>query len=177
MKSKEGVLLIGVINNIILLYGKEIYNKGEKMLGEKGREERYHSGGWMTEGVEINEGVLIKIIIIVLAYKIIWGIVGESRKGISERILMGINMIGAIVIIGGVSKEIMILYLGLEIYSFTTYILLTTPMGGGGMETRKMSIQYLFYNSFSSALLLIAIYLRYNEMGGLTPLGLSEPEG
>jgi len=77
---------------------------------------------------------------------------GEGGK--ERKILMGINMIGAAVIL--MSKELYVLYLGLEIYSFTTYILIT-PRGKGGEN--KISIQYLYLNSFSSALILIAIYV------------------
>jgi NADH:ubiquinone oxidoreductase subunit 2 (subunit N) len=100
----------------------------------------------------------------------------------SRNILMGINMLGAIVIV--MSKELFTLYLGLEIYSFTTYILITpkekkelmTPEISKGV--RKINIQYLFYNSFSSALLLLGIYFLYKDTGGfgVIPMEFKEKE-
>jgi NADH:ubiquinone oxidoreductase subunit 2 (subunit N) len=82
---------------------------------------------------------------------------------------MGINMIGAIIII--MSKELFTMYLGLELYSFSTYLLITPKKNTQLQENlstgiKKINIQYLFYNSFSSILLLIGVYIIYTKTGG-----------
>ena len=140
---------MGVLNYIYI----ENINKeeGEKIL---------------LEIIGVDGGVWIKIGIIIAIY--IW-ISRKNQKIKEKKIIMGINMIGAIIII--MSKELFTMYLGLELYSFSTYLLITPKKNTQLQENlstgiKKINIQYLFYNSFSSILLLIGVYIIYTKTGG-----------
>lgn len=86
----------------------------------------------------------------------------EKRDTLEYKLLIGLGIIGLILMI--ISKELIILYLGLELYSFTIYVLILVKES---IIIRKISIIYLILSSLASGLLLYTFSLIYNKYGSL----------
>lgn len=86
----------------------------------------------------------------------------EKRETLEYKLLIGLGIIGLILMM--LSKELIILYLGLELYSFTIYILILVKES---IIIRKISIIYLILSSLASGLLLYTFALIYNKYGVL----------
>lgn len=86
----------------------------------------------------------------------------DDKKGnIEYELLVGLSILGIIFIM--ISKDLIMLYLGLELYNFSTYILIFYRHP----SKPRMSIIYLILSSISSALLVISFLLLYKNYGTL----------
>lgn len=122
-----------------------------------------YQGVWVT-GIK-KETIGISIIIILLYYIINKWIISKKE------IIIIINLIGILLFINN-NKEIGIIYIVLELYTMTMYILINynnkmSPSGKGGLlgENIYNNILYFFINSISSLILLLIISLIYYNYG------------
>lgn len=86
----------------------------------------------------------------------------SKRESIEYELLLGLGLIGLIVMI--ISNETIILYLGLELYSYTIYVLILVKET---LLIRRISIIYLILSSLMSALILYSFAMLYKNTGTL----------
>ena len=82
----------------------------------------------------------------------------EHKKEYDYSIILGLIGITFLLF----SKELILIYLGIELYNFSTYILL---LAKETIKIRKLSIIYLILSSLSSAFFLIFILILYMNTG------------
>lgn len=86
----------------------------------------------------------------------------DKKNSIEYEILISLGLIGLIWIT--FNKDIISLYLGLELYSFSYYILILVKET---LVVRRISIIYLILSSLASSILLYSFYLIYDSFGSL----------
>ena len=84
----------------------------------------------------------------------------DKRTTVEYELLIGLGLIGLITLL--LSNDFVLLYLGLELYSYTIYILLLIKET---VNTRRVSIIYLIISSLTSGFILISIALIYKGTG------------
>ena len=90
------------------------------------------------------------------------GVEKDKRNSLEYELLIGLGLLGLIWIL--ISREFISLYLGLELYSFSYYILILVKES---IIIRKISIIYLILSSLASSIILYAFYIIYNTYGSL----------
>ena len=155
------ILIIGILNLYnIIKYGIEINIPGQILkIGEINKIEKL----WEEGIIQIEENkikiLLISLIVILIIFNTRPNIIENNTKNntIEYELLIGLGIIGIIIII--LSKELITLYLGLELYSFTVYILILVKES---KIIHKISIIYLILSSLASAIILYSIAIIYN---------------
>lgn len=83
-----------------------------------------------------------------------------KRTKVEYEILIGLGLLGLIIII--ISNDLISIYLGLELYSFSIYVLILVKET---LSLGRISIIYLIISSLSSALLLLSFSYFYQIFG------------
>jgi len=177
-KKWSNILLGGIIIIILNLYN--IIKYGINITVPVGQD---ISNRELEEGIlqwnEINIKILISIIIsIIIIFNIKHQIYNNTKDNISQSvILIGgtterkdntkeyemliiIGIIGIITIM--ISNEIIILYIGLELYTFTIYIII---LNNQTENVKLWGIKYLIINTISTSIFLLSLVYLYKETG------------
>lgn len=170
------VLIVGLINIYnIIKYGTKISiptNTTPIHLIDNITDKMNIIGSISIERGNISIGIISSIIILIIfnisSLASLYNLRLEDREGVLSKkegsleyeVLVGLGLVGLIGII--ISKELITLYLSIELYSFTTYILILVKESN---IIRRLSIIYLITSSIASGLILIGIYLIYNNYG------------
>lgn len=86
----------------------------------------------------------------------------EKRNKVEYDLLIGFSLLGLIIM--NISNDTILLYLGLELYSYTIYVLILVKET---LLIRRISIIYLILSSLMSALILYSFSLLYKYTGSL----------
>lgn len=156
------LLLIGILNLYnIIKYGIEINIPGQIIkIGENNKIEKL----WEEGIIKIEENkikiLIISLIVIIIIFNTRPNIIHNNNKinTMEYELLIGLGILGIIIIL--LSKELITLYLGLELYSFTVYILILVKES---KMINKFSIIYLILSSLASAIILYSIAIIYNS--------------
>lgn len=154
------ILIIGLLNIYNIIKGGSKIEIGKEII--------------IIESFNIKILIFITIILSIILNYIYWKkdiIQEKSRRGEEEGdkenileydLLIGFSLIGLILLT--ISNDLILIYLGLELYSYSIYVLILVK------ETiliRRISIIYLILSSLMSALILYSFALLYKYSGSL----------
>lgn len=116
----------------------------------------------LYNGIRINSNILMVILLIILVIELLsknMDIFGYIKK-IEQKILIIGGIIGSIIII--ITKDLMKIYLGIEIYSISSYILIYNRYN---KEIKEQTIVYFIISTIISTIILIGIIKEYYNTG------------
>lgn len=114
------------------------------------------------EVININEKNMITLLIITFFFFLIFfNKFTEDKISLELELILGIGLLGLFMII--ISKDLLILFLSIELYSLSVYLLLFK----NEKNKAQITILYFLLGSISSSLLLLGIAILYNYTGSL----------